>query len=94
MADRSKNPVVAGVLSGILPGLGQFYCRQWGKGAGFVAGMLAADAGTGVTQTGLNVLQSGRLPQDLTMFLIGSLLVLAIAAWSVIDAVRAAKKPS
>jgi hypothetical protein len=88
----SKNPTLAGVLSGMMPGLGQFYCRQWGKGAGFLVGMLVADAGTGVTHTVLDVLQSGHLPQDLTMFLVGSLLVLAIAVWSIIDAIRTAKK--
>ena len=86
-----KNPMLAGVLSGVMPGLGQFYCRQWGKGAGFLVGMLVVDAGTGMTHTVLDVLQSGQLPQDLTMFLIGSLVVLAIAAWSVIDAVRTAR---
>jgi len=86
-----KNPTLAGVLSGVMPGLGQFYCRQWGRGAGFLVGMLVADAGTGVTHTVLDVLQSGQLPQDLTMFLIGALVVLAIAAWSVIDAVRTAR---
>jgi len=86
-----KNPTLAGVLSGVMPGLGQFYCRQWGKGAGFLVGMLVADAGTGMTRTILDVLQSGQLPQDLTMFLIGSLVVLAIAAWSVVDAVRTAR---
>jgi hypothetical protein len=91
MANQSKNPVIAGVLSGILPGLGQFYCRRWGKGAGFLVGMLVADAGTGMTQAVLDMLRSGRLPQDLTMFLIGSLLVLAIAVWSVVDAVRTAR---
>ncbi len=86
-----KNPTLAGVLSGVMPGLGQFYCRQWGKGAGFLVGMLMADAGTGMTHTVLDVLQSGQLPQDLTLFLIGALVVLAIAAWSVIDAVRTAR---
>ena len=35
---RPKNPAIAGVLSGVMPGLGQFYCRQWGKGAGFLIG--------------------------------------------------------
>lgn len=37
-----KSPVLAGVLSGLMPGLGQFYCRQWGKGAGFLIGALVA----------------------------------------------------
>ena len=44
MAGQPKNPVIAGVLSGIAPGLGQFYCRQWAKGAGFLIAAVAADA--------------------------------------------------
>ena len=87
-----KSPAIAGVLSGVMPGLGQFYCRQWAKGAGFLISMVVADAATGMTSTVLNVLESRQPPQNMTMFLIGSLLVLVIAAWSVIDAVRTARK--
>src|SRR5437667_5071046 len=36
----SKNPWIAGILSGVLPGLGQFYNRQWGKCVGFLLGMV------------------------------------------------------
>ena len=32
METKAKNPWVAGILSGVLPGLGQFYNRQLGKG--------------------------------------------------------------
>src|SRR2546427_9006745 len=40
METKAKNPWVAGILSGVLPGLGQFYNRQLGKGAGFLIGFL------------------------------------------------------
>src|SRR3989442_12211836 len=40
METKAKNPWVAGILSGVLPGLGQFYNRQLGKGVGFLIGFL------------------------------------------------------
>ena len=95
MTSQSKSPMIAGILSGILPGLGQFYCRQWGKGAGFLVGAIALDAGFGVSSGMLELLQSfgSPIPSDmLGKLLIGSLLFLAIAVWSVLDAVRTARK--
>lgn len=92
---RPKNSVIAGVLSGIIPGLGQFYCRQWGKGTIFLIGALAIDSLFGLSANMLNVLRSfGSSPQpvDLETFLIGSILFLAVAIWSVVDAVRSAKR--
>lgn len=93
-AKASKNPTVAGVLSGLVPGLGQFYCRQWGKGAGFFVGALVIDAGLGVSEGMRSVLQgtlTGTLPLDSGFILLRSLPFLALAAWSVVDAVATAK---
>ena len=80
--------MVALVLSGIFPGLGQLYNRQWKKGAAFVlAGVL------------LLWLASRALPGDLEglvaeppggMVLGEMLLLLAVWLWSVIDAWRRA----
>ena len=92
-----KNPTIAGVLSGVMPGLGQFYCRQWGKGAGFLVGAIAVDASFGVSSGMLELLQSfgAPVPSDmLGKLLLGSLLFLAVAIWSIADAVRTAKKSS
>jgi hypothetical protein len=89
---RPKNPTLAGVLSGVMPGLGQFYCRQWAKGAGFLGAVSVADFSADVSKSLLDFLLNRALPEDGTKFLIGSLLVLAIAAWSVIDAIRTARK--
>lgn len=92
---RQKNPTLAGVLSGVMPGLGQFYCRQWGKGAAFLVGAIAVDASFGVSSGMLELLQSfgAPVPSDtLGKLLLGSLLFLAIAIWSIIDAVRNARK--
>ena len=90
----SRNPTLGGVLSGVVPGLGQFYCRQWGKGAGFLVAVSVADFSADVSQSLFDFLLNRVLPEDNIKFLIGSLLMLAIAAWSVLDAVRTAKRPS
>jgi len=92
---RPKNPAIAGVLSGVMPGLGQFYCRQWGKGAGFLIGAVVVDAAFGVSADVFRLLPSfgiGVQPENLSKFLIGSLLLLAIAVWSIVDAARSAKR--
>ena len=94
---QPRNPTVAGVLSGVMPGLGQFYCREWAKGAGFLVGAIAVDAAFGVSAEFIRLLpllKTGVQPENLSRFLIGSLLFLAIAIWSITDAVRTAKKSS
>jgi hypothetical protein len=58
-AKPSKNPTVAGILSGLMPGLGQFYCRAWKKGAGFLVGAIVVDAALGVSAGFLKLLQAG-----------------------------------
>lgn len=93
--DRPSNPTIAGVLSGLMPGLGQFYCRQWGKGAGFLAGAVVIDGGFGVSLGMLERIRSfgAPVPSDaLVKLLLGSVLFLAIAVWSILDAVRTARK--
>ena len=90
-----KNPTLAGVLSGLVPGLGQFYCRQWGKGAGFLIGALAIDGGFGVSSGMLDLLKSFGSPvpsEIMWKLLLGSALFLGVAIWSILDAVRAAKR--
>jgi len=39
-----KDPILAAILSGLIPGLGQVYCRRWGRGALFFFGALIAGA--------------------------------------------------
>lgn len=92
---RPKNPTLAGILSGLMPGLGQFYCRQWAKGAGFLLAAIAVDAGFGISSGMLEVLQSvgGPTPTEgLGRLLLGMLALLGVALWSIIDAVRTARK--
>lgn len=96
-SEHPKNPTIAGVLSGVMPGLGQFYCRQWAKGTGFLVSAIAVDVAFGVSTEFIRLLPSlaaGAQPENLSRFLIGSLLFLAIAVWSIADAVRTAKRSS
>ena len=88
----SKNPWVAGILSGVLPGLGQFYNRQWLKGVGFLLGTLIMDGVLGVTAGMVKFFQSGAPPENTGLFLFGALIVLALVVWSISDAVRTAQR--
>jgi len=88
----SKNPWVAGILSGVLPGLGQFYNRQWLKGVGFLLGTLIVDGVLGVTAGMIKFFQSGAPPENTVQFLFGSLSVSALVIWSITDAARTAKR--
>lgn len=95
MAGSSKSPLIAGILSGLVPGLGQFYCRQWAKGGGFLVAAIAIDVLFGVSSGTVELLRSFGAPVSLGALgklLIGSLLFLAIAVWSILDAVRTAKQ--
>src|SRR6266849_9475566 len=88
-----KYPWVAGILSGVLPGLGQFYNRQWLKGVGFLLGTMVVDAVLGVTAGMIKFFQSGAPPENTGLFLFGSFIVLALVIWSITDAARTAKRP-
>ena len=88
----SKNPWIAGILSGVLPGLGQFYNRQWLKGVGFLLGTLVVDGVLGVTTGMIKFFQSGAPPENTGQFLFGSLIVLALVIWSISDAARTAQR--
>ncbi len=95
METKAKNPWVAGILSGVLPGLGQFYNRQLGKGVGFLVGFLVL-AGVLVSGIDLHMLEqamaSGSQPEDLWLLLAVEVLMLILVIWSVTDAARTAKR--
>ena len=92
---HARNPLVAGLLSGLLPGLGQFYNRQLRKGAGFLLAFLAL---TGLLIGGVDrkdldqALASGTMPDNIGTLLILELLILGLLIWSIADAARTAKK--
>ncbi len=86
-APRSRRKVVALILSGIFPGLGQFYNRQPVKGAAFVVAGIALSwlAGRAVP-TDLSA------PQPLgTDLIVVVCLLLAVWLWSLVDAWRLAE---
>ena len=100
----SRHPAVAALLSALCPGLGQFYNRQWGKGAGFLLGVLAGFLGVLTLPSALfgsadpdQLRQSAAdippesLGQVFTLALL-ALATLALAIWSIVDAARSAKK--
>jgi hypothetical protein len=96
----SRRKVVAFVLSGIFPGLGQFYNRQLVKGAAFlvVSGVLCWLAGRAVAPDLLmqNLLRA-QDPQEVQLALGVTLilplgLLLIVWLWSLIDAWRSADR--
>ena len=96
----SRRKVVAFVLSGIFPGLGQFYNREPVKGAAFVVigGVLGWLAGRAVAPDLLvqNLLraqnpQEVQLALGVTLILFLSLLLI-VWFWSLIDAWRSADR--
>jgi len=95
METKAKNPWVAGILSGVLPGLGQFYNRQLGKGVGFLIGFLVL---AGILVLGVDLqavdkaIASGARPENLWLILAVEVLMLILALWSVADAARTAKR--
>ncbi len=95
--ESSRSPKAAALLSALMPGLGQFYNRQWLKGAGFLVATLVVDASLGVTSETMNVLQSAFLGAPGGNVEVGSLVLrmlplAAIALWSITDASRSAKR--
>lgn len=91
------NPAIAAFLSAFVPGLGQFYNGQWGKGALFFFGALLVAGGlmsSGSLDRLEQSLGAGEVPGDFSQLLSLALLLLGLALWSVIDAVRVARPKS
>jgi len=92
---RATNPAVAGLLSAVFPGVGQFYNRQWGKGAAFLLGLLIL-AGILIGSVDPQALQqaadAGTPPENIGLLFLLATLILAVAVWSIVDAIRSAKR--
>ena len=92
-----KNLTLAGVLSAVIPGLGQFYYRQWGKGVGFLAGTLLLFGFLMASVDPIKLQQAaetGAPLDNMGQISLIALLLLAVPIWSIVDAVRTAKKSS
>ena len=91
---HSRSPVAAALLSALVPGLGQFYNRQWGKGGGFLVAVLSL---TVVLSNLADQAQLERATADAPLGSFGPLLtvlvlLLALVIWSIVDAARTAKR--
>ena len=87
----SRRQWIALILSGVFPGLGQFYLRAWGKGAAF---LFAGGAATWALGRLVSVqdLVAGLLPYP-TATLSALLALLAVFLWSVVDAWLSGGRP-
>lgn len=90
-------PLVAGVTSSLLPGLGQIISGEPGRGFAFLGAYAgcAAIYITGFIRT-YDILGAGISGEEvkeggLSMMLLGGTATLSIIVWSVVDAVRVAK---
>ena len=92
----------AALLSALLPGLGQFYNREWIKGLCFLAAMVIADVALDVTTDTMQLLHAmvggiretadaAALP-SVGSLMIRSVPVFIIVCWSVADAARVARR--
>ncbi len=89
---KPRSPLLAVILSGIFPGLGQLYNREIRKALLFLIG--AAVTGFGPLSP-LDVdIDPGAPAAGLQKVLLASLPFLLVALWSVIDAFRVAKRSS
>lgn len=92
--ERSRSPALAGLLSAIVPGLGQVYNRQWWKGIAFLIGVLSL---TVVLSNLADQAQLERATADAPLGSFGPLLtvlvlLLVLVVWSIVDAARSAKR--
>jgi hypothetical protein len=92
--ERARSPALAGLLSAIVPGLGQLYNRQWGKGVGFLAGVLSLMVGLSnlADQAQLDRAAAGAPLENTGLILTVLLLLLALVVWSIVDAARTARR--
>ena len=87
---KPRRPIVAVVLSGLFPGLGQLYNRQRWKALGFfVGGVVTAFGPFNPLDVDIDLNDPA---VGLRKVLLASLPFLAVAAWSVIDAYLAARR--
>ncbi|MBM4133395.1 MAG: hypothetical protein FJ245_06455 [Nitrospira sp.] len=87
--------MLAAILSGLMPGLGQFYCRQWGTGAALLIAGLVIDGALGVSVGLIGLVQglaAGAPPQDSWAILLRALPLLALSIWSILDAAKTARR--
>jgi hypothetical protein len=88
---RRRSPLVAVVLSGLFPGLGQLYNRERLKALLFGIGGVVTAVGP-FSPLDVNI-DLDNPAAGMRNVLLASLPFLVVALWSVIDAYRTARKP-
>ena len=88
---KPRSSVVAVLLSGLFPGLGQLYNREWMKAALFLVGAMLTGFGP-LSPLAVNI-DLDAPAAGLRRAVLLSIPFLAIALWSVIDAYRSAQRP-
>jgi TM2 domain-containing membrane protein YozV len=89
------NPAIAAFLSALFPGFGQFYNGQWAKGAAFFFGALLL---VGALLSSIDgdrferSLRADEIPSNLGLLLVLAVSLLLLALWSIVDAVRMARR--
>ena len=81
------SPVASGVLSALLPGMGQIISGEWGRGLGFLGGYMALALATGGLSS--DSTNSG-FGTDFMKVVTGSAF-LGVYIWNICDAVKVAK---
>jgi hypothetical protein len=87
---RRRSPLLAAVLSGLFPGLGQLYNRERLKALLFVIGGVVASVPLGLLDVDIDL---DNPAAGMRRLLLTSLPFLVVALWSVIDAYRTARRP-
>src|ERR1700687_184773 len=87
---KPRSPMLAVFLSGLFPGLGQVYNRDWRKAVLFsVAGVLSGFGPLSPLSSDIDPVDPGT---GLMKVLLESLPFMVVALWSVIDAYRSARR--
>jgi hypothetical protein len=86
-----KRYVSAALLSGLMPGAGQFYNHEWLKGALFIAAtmILGAELRRNIP---MSAFSTGKPLAHTGPFLFLVIALLGISLWSVVDAYQKGKK--
>jgi len=86
------NPSVAGVVSFLVPGLGQMLSGEGGRGAAFLGGYIGCWVlyGVGAGQATV-AMEDEYQGEGLGLMVVGILGVVAVDIWSIVDAVHVAK---
>jgi hypothetical protein len=89
-----RSPALAGLLSAIIPGLGQVYNRQWGKGIAFLAGVVALMLGLSrlADEAQLERAAAGGPLENTGAILTVLVLLIVLVVWSIADAARTARR--